>query len=186
MRLYCRGSDDAYAVEAVERCAQTSAHHHEREGGPQELDVDERRHQRQQRPPCMTHTNDYQLSHSFALSAHVLWIITGACCWRPLARSLSPIESCRNGAPQAAWWKAAPAGSERRRSRDDGTKVRRERRTEDKHPEEVCAAAAEGALFKRLAVLDQEEHVEHEVQSCGEGRSALLSSVSSIWRRSSR
>ena len=42
----------------------------------------------------------------------------------------------------------------------------RKRRTEHEHPEEVCAAAAEGALLERLAVLDEEEHVEDEVQTC--------------------
>ncbi len=40
---------------AIVTAGRTSAHHHEREGGPQELDVDERRDQRQQRPPCMRH-----------------------------------------------------------------------------------------------------------------------------------
>ena len=42
-------------------------------------------------------------------------------------------------------------------------------RTENKHPKKVCTAAAEGALFERAAVLDQEEHVEDKVKACEAG-----------------
>ena len=42
-------------------------------------------------------------------------------------------------------------------------------RTEDQHPQEVCAAATEGALLQRAAIFDQEEHMEDKVETC-EGR----------------
>ncbi len=52
--------------------------------------------------------------------------------------------------------------------------------TKEQHPEEVCAAAAEGAFLEGFAVLHQEEHVKHKIQPCA---AAHLAPSASLWGR---
>ena len=84
-----------------------------------------------------------------------------------------------------------------------GRDRRQDARAKHEHPEEVGAAVAERPLLQRLAVLDQEEHVEEEIEACWAvgrtgGRAGGISgrrwaksghgrhSASGEWRRSRR
>ena len=53
-------------------------------------------------------------------------------------------------------------------------------RTQQQHPQEVCAAPPKGALLQRLAVLDQKEDVEHKIKACRQ-QGACQSPTAAAW-----